>query len=183
MKRVAVWLVGVTAAVVVASGVVRAAQATVSDTRLKAALVSKFPQFVDWPRDPASNHPPLAVCVAAPDPFGADLDDLLEGVVINGRPTIVRRVEREQDVAGCQVLYLPARPDHHPHDLLHAAVAKPILTISDDGSFLDDGGIIQLRLVSGRLRFDVDAGAARRAGLRISSQLLQLAMNVRGAGR
>jgi hypothetical protein len=182
MKRVTVRLVGVAAAIVVASGVVRA-QATVSDTRLKAALVSKFPQFVEWPRDPAANHPPLAVCIAAPDPFGADLDDLLDGVTINARPAIVRRIEREQDVAGCQVLYLPTRPDHHPHDLLHAAMAKPILTISDDPSFLDDGGIIQLRVVSGRLRFDVDAAAARRAGLHISSQLLQLAMNVRGAGR
>lgn len=167
-----------------APAAVRAQQATVPDIKLKAALVSKFPQFVDWPRDAqASGRTPLNVCVAGPDPFGHDLDDLLDGVSIGGRPAVVHRVERDQDVPSCQVLYLPARPGHHPHDLLRAAAAKPILTIGDDPAFLDDGGIIQLRVVDGRMRFDVNAGVARRVGLRISSQLLQLAMNVRGGGR
>jgi hypothetical protein len=55
-----------------------------------------------------------------------------------------------------------------------------VLTVSDDQKFLDQGGIVRLRQVDGRLRFDIDAGAARRAGLRISSQMLQLAATVRG---
>jgi hypothetical protein len=180
MARVAARIVLAAAVLIAASGVVRA-QSAVTDTKLKAALVSKFPQFVDWPKDATPSRAPLVVCVAAPDPFGADLDDLLEGLTVNGRQAIARRVDREPDVAGCQVLYLPARPGHHPNDLLRPALSRPILTVSDDPAFLDDGGIIQLRLVSGRVRFDVNAGAARKVGLHISSQLLQLAMSVRGA--
>ena len=42
------------------------------------------------------------------------------------------------------------------------------------------GGMVALRVVGGRLRFDIDAAAARKAGLRISSQLLRLALSVRG---
>ena len=37
-----------------------------------------------------------------------------------------------------------------------------------------------LRLVDGRVRFDVNVGAAERVGVRFSSQLLRLAVNVRG---
>ena len=47
-------------------------------------------------------------------------------------------------------------------------------------SLVDDGGIVRLRSVDGRIRFDIDVAAAQRAGLRVSSQLLQLALTVRG---
>jgi hypothetical protein len=40
--------------------------------------------------------------------------------------------------------------------------------------------MIALRVVNGRVRFDVNVDNARRAGLRISSQLLNLALTVRG---
>jgi hypothetical protein len=65
--------------------------------------------------------------------------------------------------------------------LLQTAASRPVLTVSDDPHFLDQGGIVQLRVVQGRLRFDIDAGAAKRVGLQISSQLLRLAVSVRGA--
>jgi hypothetical protein len=56
----------------------------------------------------------------------------------------------------------------------------PILTVGDDSRFLDEGGDIQLKIVAGRVRFEVNAAAASRVGLKISSQLLQLALAVRG---
>jgi hypothetical protein len=57
------------------------------------------------------------------------------------------------------------------------------LTVGDERGFVDEGGMIALRVVDGRVRFDVNVTAARRAGLRLSSQLLQLAMSVRGGGQ
>jgi hypothetical protein len=60
------------------------------------------------------------------------------------------------------------------------AVGRPILTIGETDRFLDDGGIISLTLAERRVRFDVSASEARRAGLRISPQLLNLARSIRG---
>jgi hypothetical protein len=40
--------------------------------------------------------------------------------------------------------------------------------------------VVQLRLVGNRVRFHIDAGTAERAGLRLSAQLLRLAVSVRG---
>jgi YfiR/HmsC-like len=62
---------------------------------------------------------------------------------------------------------------------LHRAAALPVLTMGDDDRFLDEGGIVRLRVVDGHPRFDVDEAAARRVGLRISSKLLELAATVR----
>jgi len=155
-----------------------AAQASF-ETRLKAAVVTKLPQFVDWPAAALNGRTEMVICILAPDPFGADLQELLAGETISGRPVVARTISRRDEVAACQVLYVPAASLAAYHPVFAAAASLPILTVGDAESFLDAGGIVQLRMVSGRVRFDVDTGMAQRAGLRISSQLLQLALNVR----
>jgi hypothetical protein len=164
----------------VLSSSVRAQPPAVTPTRLKAAVVSKFPQFVEWPSVVFDGRTTLDVCVGAPDPFGADLPELLAGESLNGRSFVARLVEREADLAGCQLLYLSSRGGAGASPLLTAAASLPILTVGDDRRFLDYGGIVGLRIVDGRVRFDINATAAQRVGLRISSQLLHLALTVRG---
>jgi hypothetical protein len=174
---------GIAAAVLLAMAAVGVhAQPSSLERKLKAAFVSKFPQFVEWP--PAATGAParIDVCVGLPDPFGPDIDDLVSGQTLGGRQMVARRVEAEPDLEGCRVLYLAVRPGGHPHPLLRRASLLPILTVSDDPHFLDDGGIVRLRVVAGRVRFDINTAAARKVGLRISSQLLQLAVSVQGGG-
>ena len=181
MSRVPTSTAAVLALTVVLSGRVHLhAQTRPLESKLKAAIVSKFPQFVDWPSTVFATPGRVEVCIASPDPFGVDIIELVADQTLNGRPMVSRVVEREQDLDGCHVLYLTALTALHPHPLLRRALGRPILTISDDPSFLDDGGIVRLRVVNGHVRFDVNPKAAKLSGLRISSQLLQLAGNVGG---
>jgi hypothetical protein len=154
-------------------------QDPVLENRLKAAVASKFPQFVEWPEHALSGRPALGFCVAQPDPYGADLDTLVAGETAQGRPLVVRRLRNAAALGECHVLLIPAGGGRQRELLLEAA-SQPILTVGDSGSFLDEGGMVVLRLVGGRVRFDVNARAARNAGLRISSQLLRLAVKVHG---
>jgi hypothetical protein len=57
----------------------------------------------------------------------------------------------------------------------------PILTVGETPRFLENGGIISLHVVDRKVRFEIDARAAARAGLTLSSQLMRLASNVRGS--
>lgn len=150
----------------------------VPESRLKAALISKFPQFVEWPGSSVDGRATMDVCVATPDPFGRDFDELLTDVRLNERPLVVRHVSAAADVDGCHLLDPPFH-GRGRHPLLGAAANRPVLTVSDAPTS-DNGGMVALRVVGGRLRFDIDAAAARQAGLRISSQLLRLALSVRG---
>ena len=149
------------------------------ESRLKAAFVSKFPQFVEWPQASLDGHPTIDICVASPDPFGSDLQELTAGEELNGRALNLRHVAVPADLSRCHLLFLPARSAGR-RALLLAAASQPILTVSDAPRFLDDGGIVGLVVVEGRVRFEIDEAAARRVGLRISSQLLRLALTVRG---
>jgi YfiR/HmsC-like len=148
--------------------------------RLKAAFVYRFPQFVEWPAPSVNGRDRVNICVTRPNPFGGLLDELIAGETLNGRPLVVREVDRPSDVDECQVLFVP-KSGTGRKAVLDAAVARPVLTIGESPHFLDEGGVINLQVIGRRVRFEVSPGAAERVGLRLSSQLLQLAIRVRGA--
>jgi hypothetical protein len=162
------------------TGPVVVAQATTDEYRLKAAFLYRFPQFVEWPSQAVENRPTVDLCVAEPNPFGTTIDDLVRGESLDGRPLVVRRVDGS-NVSGCHVLYLPSE-FRARRMTLQRIETSPVLTVSDAPEFLDEGGIVQLRLLDNRVRFQINAGAADRAGLRLSAQLLRLALDVRRPG-
>jgi hypothetical protein len=155
------------------------AQDVSQEYRLKAAFVFRFPQFVEWPPRALESRSTIDICVLAPNPFGAALSELAEGESIGERRLVVRYVGGADEVDSCQVVYLPASSPERK-TLVARLASRPILTVSDAPRFLDEGGMVQLRVVASRVRFDISAAAAERAGLRLSAQLLRLAMNVRG---
>jgi hypothetical protein len=154
-------------------------QSVNGEYRLKAAFVARFPEFVEWPPPAWQGRTTLDVCVLTPNPFGKDLPDVISGQSVRGRTVVLHDVQSNSSLDICHVLYV-TRAAEGRSSVLQRATALPILTISDDPAFLESGGIIQLNTVENRIRFDISSSAADRAGLRLSAQLLRLAVNVRG---
>ena len=63
--------------------------------------------------------------------------------------------------------------------VLAALAGQPVLTIGEASDFLRQGGIMRLKRVEGKLRFEVKLAAVENSGLAISSKLLRLAQIVR----
>jgi hypothetical protein len=156
-----------------------AAQEVLPEYELKAAFVSKFPQFAEWPESALIDRKTFDVCVVRPSPFGQALEELIAEETLRGRRLVAREINDEQAIETCHVLFIPKLPLAQRKALLARAATRPVLTIGDYDGFLDEGGIVNLRIVDGRVRFDINAVSASRAGLRLSSQLLRLALYVR----
>lgn len=156
------------------------ADETVSDEyRLKAAFLSKFPEFVEWPPSALGGRDRLVLCVVGAAEIARPLRSLVSGTGRRGLPYDVKEIATDQEVGACHLLFIPHGADG-AQALMARAGSLPVLTVGDAPTFLDQGGIIQLRIVERRIRFEVDLGAAGRSGLRLSSQLLRLAVDVRG---
>ena len=156
------------------------AQSEVEAEPVMAAFVHRFTQFVEWPETALVGSDELVICVAGSEEFLATLEGIVAGNELAGRPIVAREVRSPQNVAGCHVLFvsfLAARPGR----FVEASRGLPVLTVGDSTEFLEAGGIIHLRIIDRRIRFAIDVAAANRAGLRLSSQLLDLAVEVRGA--
>jgi hypothetical protein len=145
---------------------------------LKAGYLLNFVKFVEWPASAPADV--LRVCfmggVGVRSVFAANLHDKRAG----SRRLAVRELKSGESVQECDVLYL----DGGRGTLQGAATATSavlswgILTVGEEANFVRHGGVIGLFAVDNRLRFSINLENARRAGLKISSALLQLASSV-----
>jgi hypothetical protein len=152
---------------------VSAAQDISLEHRVKAAYLFNFTKFVEWPAEAVPAGEPLSLCVAAPNPFGHALEEIVRGELVGARALTTRIV---RDATGCHVLFVPAGVS--PAPLLRGARSKPILTVGESPDFLREGGIVKFVVHDGKVRFEISQDAAIRAHLRISSRLLRLAVAV-----
>ncbi len=154
-----------------------AAEQQALEYQVKAAFLLKFTGFVEWPAgDPGSAGTPFAICIVGEDPFGHVLDQIVEGEAVAGRRIVVRRIHRDA-VNGCGVVYFAAQ-EKNVAELLNSA-GPGVLTVGEGDTFLDQGGMIAFAVENHRVRFDANPAAAKKAGLKLSSRLLNVARIVR----
>ena len=74
--------------------------------QVKAAFLLNFAKFVDWPQEAfASATSPIAICVVGNDPFGKDIDNLVQGESASGRKLMVRRITGAPEPLACQIIF------------------------------------------------------------------------------
>lgn len=159
----------------------QAAQAESLEYAVKAAYLTKFIPFMQWPETAfAAPGAPFNICVMGEDPFGPSLAKAVAGQKIGNHALAVRQAAALDAVADCQILFFGAGDPQTIADAVDAVKDKPVLTITDSGTRMR--GIIGFAVIDNHVRFDIDDDAAQAAGIQISSKLLDLARNVKRKG-
>jgi hypothetical protein len=158
------------------SGLSEADEADVRrETQLKSAYLLNFVKFVEWPPTTSADTP-LIFCFLGGLRMRETLENGIESKRVGSRPLTLRQIQTPGETEGCSVLYVEEKWASNlaaPRD-----PPPPMLTVSDAKGFAHNGGIIELFTNENRLKFIINVDNARRAGLRISSGLLQLAAGV-----
>jgi hypothetical protein len=183
-KGVALRHLTLIATFVLLGAVLHAQQPPPRDYDVKAAYLFNFGRFTTWPAAGAGGDGAVfGVCVLGRDPFGAALDGMVTGEMIDGKRVTVRRIARAADTEGCRILFVSASEDAELAHILQTLVGSRILTVSDLPQFVERGGMIQFVSDGKKIRFTVNVPAATQAGLMLSSELLRVAAAVRANAR
>jgi len=149
---------------------------------VKAAFLYNFAKFVEWPSTAfATPDAPLVFCIVGPNPFDGRLERVVSDRTANGRRIEVRDAVSVNETGGCHLVFVPESEENAVARLVHVAASVPgvpVLTVGETEGFAEAGGMIQLVVDEGRVRFDINAAAAEQEGLKLSSQLLKLARRV-----
>src|SRR5450432_2820741 len=151
----------------------------VEEYQMKAAILYNLAKFVEWPSNTfKSTTDPITSCILGDSPFGRSLDLQLNGKPIDDRKVVVRHVSEISQARGCQILMITnSVPKRNSN--LNEIKASGILTVGEADGFASEGGVVNLKLESGKVRIQINVEAAEREGLRISSRLLNLAQIVK----
>jgi hypothetical protein len=143
---------------------------SVTQPALRAAFLYNFAKFTEWSSDASPG--PLTICVLDDSAVEGALSDLVGGSTINGRAVTISHGER---LRACHLVYLGVPDRERAASILYELQGASVLTVSNGPEFVRLGGIVGLFVDEGRMRFVINPDAAQRAGLRLSSRLLQLA--------
>ena len=150
-------------------------QTQASEVSLKSAFLYKFIHYAEWPVE-ALGEPgdPIALCVIGHDEVAQVLEEAVRGRSGHDRPLVVRRLASPDATAGCHMLFVGSVQDAEIERVLARVASQATLTVGDAEGFARRGGIINFTRSGSRLGFEINRGAAQRAGLQLSSQLLKL---------
>jgi hypothetical protein len=177
-------LAGMLSTVLVAALPPRGASPVPTEYEVKAAFLYNFARFVEWPAEArGAADQPFVVGILGDDPFGATLDRTLLGKTLEGRPIVVRRMASLEQESHVNILFVGGSDKAELARVVRALSGTPVLTVGEMAGFAEHGGMIGFRTESQRVRFDINAEQASRAGLKISSQLLKLARIVASGNR
>ncbi len=155
------------------------AQGGPSVDAVKAAYLHKFRHYAEWPGKRQVGGEPVAVIgLVGADEVAEALLQISGASTRPGALVEVRRLRLSDAPRGIHILYVGAGYWPRAQALVDAAAANGVLVISESEGALDEGSMLNFRIVDERLRFEVALDTAERAGVKLSSQLLSLALSV-----
>ena len=113
------------------------------------------------------------------DPFGDLLDRIAASKTVGGRRIVVRRFRSAQEYTPCHILFVSSSETERLEEALAKAKGSHALVVGDTTGFARSGAAVNFVIVRRKVRFEINPDAAKRAGLKISSKLLRLAIIVK----
>jgi hypothetical protein len=178
LKRMALMLLAAVWAMSPAARVAGAAE-SYSEDAVKAAFLYRFTGYVDWPAQAAAD-PQFTIAVLDADGVAAELGRLLQNRQIQNRPAQVRSIKNLRELDGAQMLYIGGSHRDDLRRLIASVAGRPVLVVTNADGGLDAGSSVNFLLIDQRVRFEISLDAAQGSGLRVASELLAVAIRVRG---
>lgn len=142
---------------------------------LIAALNFNFAKYADWPGEEHAES--IDLCYFT-DAFKNSFSELHDKAIFD-KPVSTRQIRDVEQTSRCHLVYI----DRSERDILQRLFVylrdKPVLTVSDVAGFVDDGGMIEIVRVNNKFRFKVNMSRMESSNLKMSSQVLKLAVEVK----
>lgn len=149
-----------------------------TERRVKAAFLYKFLGYTEFPSsafgDAAS---PVLIGVAGSAEMLAELARTVAGRTLHGRPIVVKSVREGDNPGPLHLLFVAGNDSAWVARMLRAATGAMLL-VSECEDGLQNGSVINFRMIDERVRFDVSLDAAEKNNVRLSSRLLSVANHV-----
>ncbi|MCH9696604.1 MAG: YfiR family protein [Gammaproteobacteria bacterium] len=157
----------------------QATEAGIDENTMKAVYSFSFGKFTHWPELPNQRADKLGFCIFGENPFSRTVVDSYEGRIIKGRKLRIQIFDSgllaDDALPECQILYVSQSEKMRIRQVIDSLSHQPILTVSDIQGFSNQGGMITLVKSDDRITFEINPGALTRAGISISSKILELA--------
>jgi len=145
--------------------------------KVKAGFIYNFAKFIEWPEENTSRDPNSILIGIIPDTPETDVFFSLRDKSVGGKRIEVKKFKdvRDKGVEHCHILFFDSKNEAFIKESLLIVKYRSALTVGHREGFIQAGGIINFFTEEGRLRFEVNLDAAKRARIKLGSQILMSA--------
>jgi len=150
------------------------------EQKIKAAYLYHLAQFIDWPESHAlktSQH--INICSPGSSPFSNYLQNLAQRKA-KGREIHLMEVGKTSITTSCNIIFFDTNSELSAQ-MLEKYAANGTITVGEQQTFIDRGGLIALPTVENHVRLLINFDKAKATGLYISANLLEVATLVSAA--
>jgi hypothetical protein len=149
------------------------------EDEVEAAFLYRFAGYVDWPAEALSGQD-FTIAVLGSDNIAQELERILPHHSLKNRTAQVRRIRSLEELRDAQILFVGPQFNDELKSIIARLDYRPVLVVSASDRGLEDGSCVNFLFVDRRVRFEVSLTAADHVGLRVSSELLSVAVRVQG---
>lgn len=150
-----------------------------SEYRVKALLISKITEYIEWPDslNILSDTGNVIICIFGDNPFGKSLDDVFikEKIKIKDKAVTLRYIDDMTKLKNCHILYICSSEKENLTKTLLKTKNKQILTVSDSPGFCEWGVHINFYVQNNKTRFELNESSMLKSGFNVDYHLREVA--------
>ena len=151
-------------------------QTEAEESNLKAAFIYNFTHFIDWDDDVFPNE--FMIGVVGNSLIDGPLEEIARTRTVNNKKIIIKYFKSLSEVEKCNILFISKNLKTPLSEFLSKPELKKTLIVSEKETYALKGAGINFVIIDKKLKFEINTKSINDAGLKVSAQLLKLAIIV-----
>lgn len=151
-------------------------QAQQTDYKYHSIFIYNFTKYLQWPS--ANSSGDFVIGVVGNSPIISELEKMAESKTVGSRKIVVKRFASVEDVAPCQMLFVPHNQNRHLSEITAKARKSSTLVITESPGLAHKGSNINFVIKENKWRFELNKKAIDEANIKVSQELLSLSIPV-----
>ncbi|MGK7395586.1 MAG: YfiR family protein [Candidatus Cyclobacteriaceae bacterium M3_2C_046] len=145
------------------------------DYKFHSVFVYNFTKYIQWP---VSTSETRIAILSGGKSIMESFNKMAELKSSATQKFIIQNISSVNDAYDCHILFVPEDQSDQLEAIAAKLADKPVLIITEESGIIKKGSCINFITVDGKLNIELNREAVDKAGLKVSGQLLALAILV-----
>jgi len=143
------------------------------EASLKAAFIYNFTKYIEWEETDTAGD--FIIGIVGSSAIGNPLEKIAQTNTVKSRKIVIRHYGTTSEIGFCHILFIPGNQSVSLSSVLEKT-GKGTLTVSEEPGYAKLGSAFNFIVKNDKLKFEANLNALYAANLKVSSQLLKLAI-------